>query len=65
MFRLIASAALLSLLAQPATAQTFDQKAVGKAVLKELIETNTTPIASRIFMFLQPHRMSVPSLKTV
>lgn len=35
--------ALATLVAVSARAQTFDQRAIGRQVLKELIETNTTP----------------------
>lgn len=35
--------ALALIVAVPIRAQTFDQKAIGRAILKELVETNTTP----------------------
>lgn len=43
MTRPILAVALSVAVAASAQAQTFDQKAVGRAVLKELIESNTTP----------------------
>ncbi|MCX5754578.1 MAG: M20/M25/M40 family metallo-hydrolase [Gemmatimonadetes bacterium] len=43
MTRPILAVALGLAVAASAQAQTFDQKAVGRAVLKELIESNTTP----------------------
>lgn len=42
MTRHVQRAAFAMLIAVPLSAQSFDQKEVGRAVLKELIETNTT-----------------------
>ena len=43
MIRDIRWATLALLVAGPAPAQVFDQQAIGRQILKELVETNTTP----------------------